>query len=516
MAKMDRWIFLAIVVIATLFYSILPVIYPPEYSIIDDSIEYAMQAEHPNPVLWFHPHHLFNNFIHRGIWMMLGGPNSGLRVVYIMRWTSHLSMGLVIAFIFILGRRMGAGIMHTILLCLLMMVACSLWVFGSVAEVVAQSTAMVLGTIWGLFYRRDGREPTLFIIFILGVLFGLAITINQIVIIYLPVFWLGMSGWRKGYRLKPILVFSLASLLWSALAYLLVMIIVLGQTGLDKAFMFATSYAHRNIWGKGDFYNLKDSLNTLMLAQSFTFYLDQKKNILFYLASVIPMLLAIGGIWGYIRYGDGRNWRLNWGYLVLFLLISFVFITWWAATAWDYWVLPWILIIMGWARWRLKPAMFVKGFLICSIAITAIYNIVNLYNPRNSDVKNPYYRAGKLISHLSPNNRELLLSVDGHLAAYTQYWGGVSNICLRTLREGTDSFEPCKKELEQLVLRKLYYGDEMEGIILDEIVHNTLQKSFNSNPDLDKWFNERCIVLFDSYKSYPPVHLFLLKCRHDW
>ena len=321
-------IFVLIVVIATALYTALPVIYPPENSIINDSVEYALQAESTDPATWFHPHHLLYNIIHRMGWLMLGGEQSPLRVIYIMRWTSHLCMGIVLAILFILARRMGASRPRAILLCLLLMVACSFWVFGSVAEVVAPSSALVFGVIWGLFYRRDGTEPPLFNIIILGFLLGLAVTLNQLVIIYLPAFWLGMLGWHKGNRLKPIIFFSLTCILWTFVAYVLVIVLVLQIYDLSGAYQFLTTYTQWNIWGRGTFANLGDSINTLLLTQSYSYFGQHERTLLFNLATAIPVLLAMGGLWGWTRVKAGSDWKTAWGWTVLFGLISFGFITW--------------------------------------------------------------------------------------------------------------------------------------------------------------------------------------------
>jgi hypothetical protein len=450
--KNNRWMFLAIVIVAVLLYSVLPIIFPPESSIVDDSLEYAAQAESINSASWFHPHHLLNNFTHRLVWLVLGGENQPIRVIYLMRWTSHIGMGLALGFVYLIALGMGASRLRALLLAAFLMLGCSLWVFGSVAEVVAPSMAMFLAVVWGLFYRATGEQPSFTQLILWGLMFGLAITWNQIDAIYLPALLLGMWGYARKTRLKSIAAFSIPAIAWSVGLYLIVMLIVRSSAGTNDVYSFATSYARWGVWGKGNLISLPTSWRHLLLVQSFSFL---RWELIFngpyaIAASLAAIAAFVAGIWGWIGGGrSDQDWRLNWGWMVVFILTAIGFINWWQADAWDFWVLPWAILMLGWARFKHPSNRITIPTLIGFTLLIGSFNLVRLELPRREESVNPYYSVLISIKDQGLSDCYELMTANPHLWRYAYYWGRIERAGLYA-DDGEGNFsEAKKKEIRQ-------------------------------------------------------------------
>ncbi len=428
--KANGWIFLAIVIAATSLYSILPVTFPPESSIVDDSLEYAAQAESTNPASWFHPHHLLNNFTHRLVWLSLGGENQPIRVIYLMRWTSHLSMGIALGFIFLIALRMGASRWRSLLLVALLIFGCSFWVFGSVAEVVAPSMAMFLAVVWGLFYRNGKSQPSTTMLLFWGWLFGMAVTWNQIDLVYLPALWVGIAGFAKKSRLKAIITFTLAALAWVVTAYLIVVLAVRGAAGWNDIYGFATTYSGWGVWGKGNLASLTTSWRHLLLVQSFSLLRwELVFNGLFAIGASLATIAAfMAGIWGWINGRKAaRDWRLDWGWMAALTLIAVGFINWWQADAWDFWVMPWAFLMLGWARIKLSSNRIIIPALLAFTMLIGSFNLIRLEMPRREESVNPYYSVLISIKEQGLSDCYELMTANPHLWRYAWYWGRIEH-----------------------------------------------------------------------------------------
>lgn len=423
---------LILFVLALLLYSILPVHYPVYYSIIDDTIEYAIQAESSNPVDWFHPHHILNAAIHRVLWMMVRFPGLEIRAYDIMSLTSRLSMALAVALLFILGRRMGASRKLAFALGLVFMVGCSPWTFGGISETVAPTTTIFLLLILLLFYRTDRQPPSLRAMFWLGVLFSLDICLHQMQALYLPVLLMGMWGWQRGKRLRRLGLFLLGTASLAGVTYLLVILFVQGTINLKAGMDFATTYATESYWGKGDFDNIGDALRTLVVTQSFSLYVWEKAFRGFWViaASVSAIFLAGMGFIGWLVPATRRNWRIESAWFFLFLLTAFFFITWWEAKCWDFWVLPWALLILGIARIRIARDWILFPLVLACIGFTAYYNFTYMVKDRTAFSSNIYYQAASKVAKLPPTCREVMFTTNYHNYVYCRYFAGVERVVL--------------------------------------------------------------------------------------
>jgi len=482
--KSNRWIFLAIVIVGTTFYAFLPVIFPPESSIVDDSLEYAAQAESVNPASWFHPHHLLNNITHRLLWLALGGENQPIRVIYLMRWTSHLSMGIALALIYLIALGMGSSRFRALLLVAFLLFSCSFWVFGSVAEVVAPSMAMFLAIVWGLFYLGAGKQPSPLKLAFWSLLYGLAITWNQIDSVYLPALWVGIWGYAQRTRLKSIAAFTLPALIWAAGSYLIVMLTVRSSTGANDVYAFATSYASWGVWGKGTLASLPTSWQHLLLVQSFSFL---RWELIFngpfaIGASLLTIVSFLVGIWGWIsgRKSD-RDWRMDWGWMAVLSLIAIGFINWWQADAWDFWVMPWALLMLGWVRIkRISDKLIVPILIAFTIAIGS-FNLIRLVLPRHEESVNPYYSV--LISTKEQGFSDCyeLMTVNPHLWRYAFYWGRIEHAGLYA-DDGEGNFSA---EIKNKINKRLmdYQAQAQDRpLLVDQPIHDLILREFVGMP----------------------------------
>ena len=475
--KVNGWIFLAIVIVGTTLYAVLPVIFPPESSIVDDSLEYAAQAESVNPASWFHPHHLLNNFTHRLVWLALGGENQPVRVINIMRWTSHLGMGIALGFIYLIALGMGTSRLRSLLLVAFLLFGCSFWVFGSVAEVVAPSMAMFLAVLWGLLYSSVDKQPSLLKLSVWGWLFGLAVTWNQIDLVYLPALWVGLWGYARKTRLKFIAAFSLLALVWVAATYLIVALVVRDSTGSGDIYGFATSYARWGVWGKGDLASLPTSWRHLLLVQSFSFLRwELIFNGLFAIVASLATIIAFAtAIFGWIGGRDRvRDWRMDWGWMALFSLIAIGFINWWQADAWDFWVLPWAILMLGWARIKRLSDRVVVPALLAFIVIVGSFNLTRLELPRQQESVNPYYSVLISIKDQGLSDCYQLMTVNPHLWRYAYYWGRIE-------RAGfyADDGEGNFSEEQKRKINKQYHvyisSLDRRPLLVDKAIHDYLQ-----------------------------------------
>jgi hypothetical protein len=423
---------LILFILAVLLYSILPVHYPVYYSIIDDTIEYAIQAESSNPVDWFHPHHILNAALHRLLWLLVRFPGLDIRAYGIMSWTSRLSMALAVALLFILGRRMGASRKLAFALGLVFMVGCSPWTFGGISETVAPTTAIFLVLILLLFYRAGRQPPSLRMMFWLGLLFSFDICLHQMQVIYLPVLLLGMWGWERGQRLRRMGLFLLGTASLAGITYLLVILAVQGTINLKAGMDFATTYATESYWGKGDFDNIGDSLRTLVVTQSFSLYVWEKAFRGFWNIAASASAIFLGGVGliGWFIPATRRNWRIESAWFFLFLLTAFFFITWWEAKCWDFWVLPWALILLGVSRIRIAKDWILFPLVCASIGFTAYYNFTFMVKDRTDFSSNIYYDAASKVAKLPANCREIMFTTNYHNYVYCRYFARVDKVIL--------------------------------------------------------------------------------------
>jgi hypothetical protein len=211
------------------------------------------------------------------------------------------------------------------------------------------------------------------------------------------------------------------------------------------------------------------------------------------MASVSTFVVGGFGLFGWFIRNSRKNWRWEWGWLLLFLLIHVPFITWWEAKAWDFWVLPWALIILGVARWRfinpwvkLAPLLFILGS-------TAYYNYLKLAVPRGDEEKNVYYAAAHEISLLPKVERSFFFTETYHTYVYFRYWSGVENVLMLG---NVDIFMIGKNSDQTLVLRRMISNvcnGKLNSILLDESAWSTGRSLLSA--DMQSWYTSHSRIV---------------------
>ncbi len=470
----DGWLAFSIFILSLTLYTFLPILYPPEPSILDDSLEYALQAESNNLSELFHPHHLLNAAFHRLIWLILGDGHSTLRVIYLMRWTSHITMALSVMLLFLLARRVGASKPMAAIVGWGFATGCSPWIFGSVAEVVAPSCAAFLFIMLLLFYQGGKTRLSLPRLWLSGLLMGTAITWSQIVAIYTPVIWIFLLLQDHRQKWRNLFHFTAVLFTWVAASYLIVVYGILnGNTPMDL-YNFLTFYAHKGLGGSGITWNNPvAAIRTLLITQSYSFLSPESlfTDIWSGLATLGSLALAGLGLYGWVRGETQSKYeRLA---VAIFGFISIGFILWWLPSAWDYWVLPWAVLLLGIARIRhLKLHILVPGIAVVFL-ITALYNFSALVLPRMSDTDNPYYNLSQSIGKLPPLDRTGLFTTDIHLYHYARYWAEVPQPFHYI--EIANGVLPVGKQAEFMDhLAKLRVGETNALLVDGDVLHDTL------------------------------------------
>jgi len=467
----DRTIAIAIFLIAIIIYSLLPIHYPFESSIRVDCMDYALRSENSDPVsYWFHPHHIYSCAFYALIWQTIGGSSQPIRTIHLLRWGAHISLGLMLTFFFLIARRMRASRLSAFLLCLILMLGYTTWTVGSFAEVVASSNAILFGIIWWLFYRKDERPPTLKSAIILGILFGLAITWHQVVIIYLPALLLAMIGWESKRCIKDALGFCLGAGFWSLGSYLLVFFILNRGENLSDFWQFITRYAQTGDWGKGGFQTIFFSLRILLSNQSIGFLTMPRislDNIFLMIAMFFTLLLFMVGLWGWLVANMLQcKWSKHKGWAIVSIITGFIFINWWCPQENYFWLTIWAILLLGIAQLSVINRKGGQIALFLALSIISITNLTFIVLPRVSQQVYPPYQIKQTLSDVAPHYREHLLTCNWELASYLQYWGGVNEITILPLHNNFKLSSYDQKILGNEI-EKALKGD-VDYLLLDE------------------------------------------------
>jgi hypothetical protein len=519
---------LILFIIALTLYSLLPFYFPPYWTIVADEIRFARQVETNTTTEFFHPHHILYTPLIRLVWKGLNMLHAGWRAIYIMRWLSRSCMALVPALLYVIARRMNADKVLASGIGLLFTVGCSPWTFSNSADTVSFTAAIFLLIVAGLFYRKNNSEPDSKKIVLLGMLYGFNITLHQLQLIFLPALLAGMSGWKRGKRLKSMIVFTLSAGVVAALPYLIVIFLFMKRGAINNLYEvrdFLLMFYAENAWGHGTFESVKDSFRTLLLTQSYSFALD--RNIIF---RSIPGMLSIAAtlataaacLWGWFRCI--KQWPLmsEQRWVIVFFSIAVFFNTWWEATCWDFWMLPWTVLLLGLTKLNFIPCFFRTGIIVMAIVFSFVFNVTHLALPRHTEHANPYYKIAESISSLPQNDRHLLMTSNATRFFYFDYWGNISNIKLIVPKVSQKNihqkiyFIPFLSRTEgmQEILREISQkkqGTTSNTLLMDEEIYSFSLEIMTSFPELREWFLQHSHLTAQSCFEKNYIKIYLLK-----
>jgi hypothetical protein len=216
---------------------------------------------------------------------------------------------------------------------------------------------------------------------------------------------------------------------------LLVLILELGVYAPSEWFNFSVAYLRTGGWGKGSLAQLPLGFNYL-LANGFHGFLitepalGEQFWVLF--GEIASWILLVGVFLGVLQ---GIRKKEAWWLIVLLnLIILCIFFSWWEYNCRDFWVLPYMLMIILLAgAFPKKSNWFLIAPTIIIVTITALGNW-NLHlqyftNPRND-------LAGRIARQLAPETQHykvFVFTVDGSLmerlrmeGVSTSLWGNSS------------------------------------------------------------------------------------------
>ena len=229
-------------------------------------------------------------------------------------------------------------------------------------------------------------------------LYGFNIILHQLQLMYLPALLAGMSGWKRGKRLKSMIVFTMSAGMVAALPYFLVIVLFMKRGAINSLYEvrdFLFMFYAENAWGYGTFESIKDSLRTLLLTQSYSFALD--RNIIFH---SIPGMFSIAAtvaaaaacMWGWVHRIKQWPWLSEQRWVIVFFSIAVIFNTWWEANCWDFWVLPWALLLLGLTKLNFLHYFVRLGIIVVAIIFSFMFNVTHLALPRHTELANPFIK----------------------------------------------------------------------------------------------------------------------------
>lgn len=479
---------LIIFVFTILIYLFLAPSYPPTFSIIDDSVRFAWQAESPAPNNWFHPHHLFYIAIHRCLWLFLNMLGMAVSALSIMRFTSILSAGLAAALVYLLSHRQNSDQAIAITISAVFTLACGVWSFGVAADTVLPTLAIFLFLIYRLFYQPDRQMPTSLAMIGLGLLYGFGVTLHQMQIIYAPALLVGILGYPRGQRLANMVRFFLAAGIIIAPAYLAVILSGVGTEEPGQAFVFLTQFAHENYWGQGNISSLSESLRAILRTHSFSFQRWGLAlfNLPAFLSSVSAVFVLGLGIFGWSRRNPGKDWKLDFGWVITLFVIVIPFVTWWEAGSWDFWVLPWSLVLLGVARLRFKSPKVMLAGCVAVATLVGFYNLTCLVLPNREPNSNALYDVTSRIALLPEDERNQIFISDMHIFFHTRYYGRVEKTILL---ENDAAWEALRWRIDDVRQGRL------KAILLDGQANVEVGRMLSSNPEYASWFESHTRIV---------------------
>jgi hypothetical protein len=191
-------------------------------------------------------------------------------------------------------------------------------------------------------------------------------------------------------------------------------------------------------------------------------------------------------------------------------LISLGFIIWWFPSAWDYWVLPWSILLLGIAHIKLKRQMLtvlILGFIITTISL---YNLITLVLPRLHDEDNPYYNLSQSIKQNTLDIQSELFTTDLHLWVAARYWAHISTAFHYV--EIAPDILPEKKQSEFIAhLTGMKQQKTPEYLIVDGDILNATRKFWEDSADADMELLDAAWLLNSQYYDGKLIQIYLIK-----
>jgi hypothetical protein len=331
----------------------------------------------------FHPHHLIYN---RANWLFFRLVNlivSNTGPLVTMSWFNSILGALTVVIFYRLAVRLNGKRLISCLLALILVTSRGFQIFSAMPETVIPPIFFLLLAYYvALFKSGNKTGPTI----LLAVIFSIAVMFHQTSLLYLPglalILWFGGSKNRRWIQLGILLCLSI---LLIAAAYISVIWLCLGMAP-SQWVTYPTYYLHSTLGGSGAWYDWSGAITYWFSVGNSSFINPSKFNWenLVFVGRILVWGLVIPAM--VITFMQLVRKVVLGLIIVLQLMIVLCFFSWWLVNCEDYWVMPWVLLLVL-VAWALRyfdgriAAIWLCFYIPIGLLTNWIYQISNMVNP---------------------------------------------------------------------------------------------------------------------------------------
>jgi len=416
---MDRYLSWMLGLCALVLYLALPV-RVSSY----DSLAYAVETTSDILRRHFHPHHLLFSRTQLLFLYFIRIFDSGASPLSTMVWFNSILGALTLVFFHRIAFRISGRRLISTLVTVILAISWTYYSFSSSGDTVIPANFLL---ILALFLALGGRSHSGGRLTVIALIAGLAMLYHQMSIFYLPI--IGMVALRACPRrqvVSRILLFLASSLGLTVVVYLAVMVFYYGFLNIHSWWAFLTSDTQQGgVWGSYNPWSYLKGLGYLLNSGTYAFSIEKPHG-----DELVWMIISRSLCWALaglvVAIGVVRIFKREWFGVVVggMLLLTMTFINWWEAPTTDYWVMPWmlVLLLLAWAgRGKLNTilAIWLIFYIPAQLTINWYYKMATLTDPE-SDLKGRI--VGEMVRLITPG-KAIVLTDDPNLALRSEMAG---------------------------------------------------------------------------------------------
>ncbi len=444
-----------------------------------DPYLYASETISPFHEQWFNPHHLLFSRTH---WLFyelvhLFSPRAG--ILSTMPWLNSIFGALALVLFYRITLKYSGKAYIAVLLTLVLGTSLGFYLFSTVGEIVVPTCFWLLLT---LKVALGGSELTIRRALATGLCFAAALLFHESALVYIILVLAVLFTRSKPHqRWGNLTIFLAGMIVPVVIAYVLVLTIA---EGLEPSqwYRWLSGMVGSGAWLKG---------TPDRFPQAMAFWLNTANHVF-----LLPMPEA-GNLWWWFLLNKIATWGLvvvalssviaftrRKDYLGLWILINIlialVMDTWWEYNCWDFYMFPFILLLLliawGARRWW---AVFIAGWLIFYVPLTAVFNwqsnLMLVTNPKQEVLA----RSINMLDRIY-NGKDVLV-----LNSYDC----LSEICVFSRVSSRFSLEfQSEKDMLDLILERMpdTPGTELFTVVSDEIHQSVLNSQLDNMAAIDR------------------------------
>jgi hypothetical protein len=417
--RVDKYLAWALGLGALVLYLALPV-----RVISYDSLAYAMETTSSIIKRHFHPHHLLFSRTQLLFLYLCRFFDSGLQPLATMAWFNSVLGGLTLTVFYRTALRLSGRRLLSSLVTIVLGLSWTYYYFASSGDTVILPNLLLLLALYLVLDERAHNAGRLLVI---ALLVGFALLYHQMSIFYLPL--LAIVALRSAPRRQlpgRILLFTAFSLGLAVVVYLVVMVFYYQLLAVNSWWSFLTADTRQSsVWGSYNPWDYAGGAGHLLNSGNYAFSIVNPEGdelwwalisrglcwALLGLTVVMIIMRAIKREWFGVMAGGS-------------LLATMTFINWWEAPTTDYWVLPWmlVLLLLAWAgRGKLNTVLVIwlLFFIPAQLTVNWYYRMAVFTDPQ-SDLKGR--AVSEMIGQVTPG-KAILLTDDANLALRAEMAG---------------------------------------------------------------------------------------------